>query len=91
VIHASKVEPWSQPGISRKIFSWLGQEDAPLLLRYGAIAHMWRWRPEFIANCSEERFRNNARPNPGHSDDTERLQAGLHDDFHLGHDRAESL
>jgi len=47
----------------RKILSWLGQENAPLLLRYGAIPHMWRWGPEFIANCSEERFRNNARAN----------------------------
>ncbi len=63
VIHASEVEPWSQPGMPRKILSWLGNENAPLLLRYGAVPHMWRWGLEFIANCSEERFRNNARAN----------------------------
>ncbi len=63
VIHASEVEPWSQPGMPRKILSWLGNENAPLLLRYGAIPHIWRWGLEFIANCSEERFRNNARAN----------------------------
>jgi D-amino-acid dehydrogenase len=63
VIHASEVEPWSQPGMPRKILSWLGEENAPLLLRYGAIPHMWRWGLEFLANCSEERFRNNARAN----------------------------
>ena len=36
VIHASEVEPWSQPGMPRKILKWLGKENAPLLLRYGA-------------------------------------------------------
>ena len=43
VIHASEVEPWSQPGMPLKIVKWLGKENAPLLLRYGAIPHMWRW------------------------------------------------
>ena len=28
VIHASEVEPWSQPGMPRKILGWLGKEDA---------------------------------------------------------------
>jgi D-amino-acid dehydrogenase len=63
VIHASEVEPWSQPGMPRKILSWLGKENAPLWLRYGAIPHMWRWGLDFIANCTEDRFRNNARAN----------------------------
>ena len=63
VIHASEVEPWSQPGMPRKILSWLGQESAPLLLRYGAIPYMWRWGLEFVANCSAVRFRRNATAN----------------------------
>ena len=63
VIHASEVEPWSQPGMPRKILSWLGQENAPLLLRYGAIPHMWRWGLEFVANCTTARFRQNAEAN----------------------------
>ena len=63
VIHASEVEPWSQPGMPRKILSWLGKENAPLLLRYGAIPHMWRWGLDFIANCNEAKFRNNAAAN----------------------------
>src|SRR5215468_3674482 len=33
VIHASEVEPWSQPEMPRKILSCLGQENPPLLLR----------------------------------------------------------
>ena len=61
VIHASEVEPWSQPGMPGKILNWLGQENAPLLLRYGAIPHMWRWGLDFARNCTPERFRANAR------------------------------
>ncbi|MGE3295314.1 MAG: D-amino acid dehydrogenase [Geminicoccaceae bacterium] len=63
VIHASEVEPWSQPGMPRKILGWLGKENAPLLLRYGAIPHMWRWGLAFAANCSSERFRANTLAN----------------------------
>jgi D-amino-acid dehydrogenase len=63
VIHASEVEPWSQPGMPLKIIRWLGQENAPLLLRYGAIPHMWRWGIEFALNCTPYKFRNNARAN----------------------------
>jgi D-amino-acid dehydrogenase len=63
VIHASEVEPWSQPGMPSKIIRWLGQENAPLLLRYSAIPHMWRWGIDFARNCTPERFRANARAN----------------------------
>lgn len=63
VIHASEVEPWSQPGMPMKIIKWLGQENAPLLLRYGAIPHMWRWGIEFARNCTPEKFRTNAKAN----------------------------
>ena len=63
VIHASEVEPWSQPGMPRKIIKWLGQENAPLLLRYGAIPHMWRWGIDFARNCTPEKFRANAKAN----------------------------
>jgi D-amino-acid dehydrogenase len=63
VVHASEVEPWSQPGMPWKILSWLGQENAPLLLRYGAIPYMWRWGLDFVANCTPARFRQNAVAN----------------------------
>jgi len=63
VLHASEAEPWSQPGMPRKILSWLGREDAPLLLRYGAIPRMWRWGLEFAANCTAEKFLANALAN----------------------------
>ena len=63
VIHASEVEPWSQPGMPAKIIKWLGKENAPLLLRYGAIPHILGWGLEFARNCTPERFRANATAN----------------------------
>jgi glycine/D-amino acid oxidase-like deaminating enzyme len=61
VIHASEVEPWSQPGMPLKILKWLGREDAPMLLRLKALPHILRWGPAFLANCTEARFVANAR------------------------------
>lgn len=63
VIHASEVEPWSQPGMPAKIVKWLGKENAPLLLRYGAIPAMWRWGIDFARNCTPEKFRANSLSN----------------------------
>lgn len=63
VIHASEVEPWSQPGMPRKILGWLGKEDAPLLLRYGRVPHVLGWGLAFARNCSPERFRANTLAN----------------------------
>jgi D-amino-acid dehydrogenase len=63
IIHASEVEPWSQPGMPTKIIKWLGQENAPMLLRYSAIPHIIRWGIDFARNCTPERFRENAIAN----------------------------
>lgn len=63
VIHASEVEPWSQPGMPVKIIKWLGKENAPLLLRYGAIPHILGWGLAFARNCTPERFAANATAN----------------------------
>ena len=63
VIHASEVEPWSQPGMPRNIVRWLGREDAPVLLRYSAIPRMWQWGVHFALNCSESRFRQHCETN----------------------------
>jgi D-amino-acid dehydrogenase len=46
-----------------KIIKWLGKENAPLLLRYGAIPHMLRWGIEFARNCTPEKYRENAKAN----------------------------
>lgn len=57
VLHTSEAEPWSQPGMPRKLLSWIGKENAPMLLRMSAIPSMWRWGLSFIRNCSVERYR----------------------------------
>lgn len=57
VLHTSEAEPWSQPGMPRRILSWIGKENAPMLLRLSAVPSMWRWGLSFIRNCSVERFR----------------------------------
>ncbi|HWU54307.1 MAG TPA: D-amino acid dehydrogenase, partial [Rhizomicrobium sp.] len=63
VIHASEVEPWSQPGMPLKIIKWLGKENAPLLLRYRAVPRILRWGAAFARNCTPEKFRENAKSN----------------------------
>jgi D-amino-acid dehydrogenase len=63
IIHASEVEPWSQPGMPRKILGWIGREDAPMLLRAGALPHVLRWGAAFLANCTSARFRANSETN----------------------------
>ena len=63
VIHVSEVEPWSRPGMPLKVLQWIGKEDAPLLLRLGALPQMWRWGFDFARNCRSRRFRENARSN----------------------------
>jgi len=63
VIHVSEVQPWAQPGMPTKILGWLGKEDAPLLLRYGAIPHMWRWGLDFARNCTAAKAREHSLTN----------------------------
>ncbi|WP_159711244.1 D-amino acid dehydrogenase [Geminicoccus flavidas] len=63
VIHVSSVEPWSAPGVPLQVLRWIGKEDAPFLLRLGALPRMWRWGLEFLRNCAEPRHRENARAN----------------------------
>ena len=59
VVGGTQVEPWAQPGLPLKVLRWLGKEDAPLLVRYGQIPHMWGWGLRFLRNCTEARFHRN--------------------------------
>jgi|KBSSwiStaDraftv2_1062776.scaffolds.fasta_scaffold197571_3 D-amino-acid dehydrogenase len=63
VIHVSEAETWSRPGMPMKILRWLGNEQAPLLLRYRALPEMWRWGIGFLRNCAAARFRRNTLAN----------------------------
>lgn len=63
IIHVGEAGPFSRPGAPRNILRWLGQEDAPMLLRYGAVPRMWRWGLEFLRNCTEARHLANRSSN----------------------------
>lgn len=63
IIHPSSVQPWSAPGMPRKILGWLGQEDAPFLLRLSAVPKMWRWGIDFLRHCQPARHAEGAREN----------------------------
>jgi D-amino-acid dehydrogenase len=63
VIGGTQVEPWAKPGLPWKILTWLGQENAPLLVRLDQLPRIWRWGRMFVANCTESRFRQNLSAN----------------------------
>jgi D-amino-acid dehydrogenase len=55
----STSDSWAAPGTPQKILKWLGQEDAPMLLRLGALPGMIGWGLRFLANCRPERWQAN--------------------------------
>jgi D-amino-acid dehydrogenase len=63
VIGGTQVEPWAKAGLPWKILAWLGQENAPLLVRFNQLPRIWRWGHLFIANCTDGRFRRNLAAN----------------------------
>lgn len=44
-------EPWANPGVFPKLWKWMFQEDAPLVLRPSLDPHMIRWGLLFLRNC----------------------------------------
>src|ERR1700753_1165163 len=55
----STSDSWAAPGTPLKILKWLGQEDAPMLLRLSAVPGMLGWGLRFLGNCRPERWRAN--------------------------------
>lgn len=53
----SHAEPWANPGVFPKLWKWMWQEDAPLVLRPRADIHMLRWGALFLLNCLPSRAR----------------------------------
>jgi D-amino-acid dehydrogenase len=88
IIHASEVDPWSQPGMPRNILRWLGQEDAPLLLRYSAIPRMWRWGLRFAMNCTKTKFRQHGEANLALALHSLRSLQEIRDEIDIGYDLA---
>lgn len=63
IIHVSSVQPWAAPGVPLKVLKWLGQEDAPMLLRLSALPRMWRWGLGFLAASASARHQQGAKSN----------------------------
>jgi D-amino-acid dehydrogenase len=63
IIHVSSVQPWAAPGVPMKVLKWLGQEDAPMLLRPSALPRMWRWGLGFLLASGAGRHQAGALSN----------------------------
>lgn len=56
----SHSEPWANPLVFPKLFKWMWQEDAPLVLRFNTDPHMIRWGLLFLMNCTPARARRHS-------------------------------
>jgi D-amino-acid dehydrogenase len=86
VLHTSEAEPWSRPGMPRAVLSWIGKEDAPMLLRLSALPSMWMWGLDFIRNCSLERYRRAVLVNLRLANHTLSLMQSVRDDTGVQYD-----
>ena len=59
----SMADPWNAPGLLGHLLGWLGQEDAPFLLRPSALPSMLGWGLAFLANSRPARYRDNMARN----------------------------
>src|SRR6185369_12978393 len=55
----STSDSWAAPGTPQKILKWLGQEDAPMLLRLRALPGMIGWGLRFLRECQPARWEAN--------------------------------
>ena len=63
MLHASQASPWNEPGVIFKALKMLGDEDAALLIRPGALLKMLPWACSFFRNSSKRKYRENLEKN----------------------------
>jgi D-amino-acid dehydrogenase len=63
LIHTCLVEPWNEPGIGLKLLQWIGRDNAPAVLRLGAIPGMLGWGMAFLRNATPARHRRHTLVN----------------------------
>ena len=59
----SQAAPWNQPGILGNMLHWIGREDAPVLVRPGAVFSLLGWGSRFLMNSMAARFHQNLKKN----------------------------
>lgn len=57
LVTPSMPHPWNSPGVWRLLLRWLGREDAPMLLRPGAIGSYVGWGLRFLSASSPRGYR----------------------------------
>ena len=60
-ISVSHAEPWANPATLRKVLTWLGKDDAPLLFRPRLDPLQWRWALHYLRECLPSRVSRNMR------------------------------
>jgi D-amino-acid dehydrogenase len=63
ILTPSMPDPWNAPGVHWRLLRWLGREDAPMLLRPGAIPGYFDWGLRFLAASSPRSFHAAMRAN----------------------------
>jgi D-amino-acid dehydrogenase len=57
----SHMEPWANPAAVKKILSWIGRKDAPLIFRMRADLRQWLWGIEFLKHCTHKQSHETTR------------------------------
>lgn len=60
-ISACYSEPWSNVGNLKKIMTWIGKEDSPILFKPHLSFQQWRWGAEFLYECIPSRNHENIK------------------------------
>ena len=60
-ISVSHAEPWANPATLRKVLTWLGKDDAPLLFRPRLDRLQWQWALHYLRECLPSRVSRNMR------------------------------
>ncbi|MDG1286713.1 MAG: D-amino acid dehydrogenase [Rickettsiales bacterium] len=55
----SHAEPWASPSTLPKVFKWMFDDTAPLVLRPRLDYQMLRWGMKFLANCTQNGLERN--------------------------------
>jgi len=63
ILTPSMPDPWNAPGVHWQLLRWLGREDAPMLLRPGAIPGYLGWGLRFLAASAPRSYHGSMQAN----------------------------
>lgn len=59
IVAPGYVTPWAAPGMPRKLASYWGSAESPVILRPTLDPAQWRWMARWLGECDAERYRRN--------------------------------